>query len=269
MPAPTAFDHQATGYSLTLAYWMARASDLAYKDEAAIDIQAKQWGFDRVRHHRTGFTPPFPLEDTQAFTVASDGLVLTAFRGTEPREIRDWLSDADATRVPGPDGTGFVHHGFAKALDSVYGTVRDAIAEFRTAGQSVLFTGHSLGGALAVLAGARLYLEEPNLRADGVYTFGQPRTCDQRLAEAYNQGFADRTYRFVNNNDIVPHLPPEPEFAHVDSPRYLDSRGRLHESMSLWSRLADHLRGLRADAFDEIHDHPIRTYIAALETNFG
>ena len=93
------------------------------------------------------------------------------------------------------------------------------------------FTGHSLGGALAMLAGARMYLEEPRLAADGVYTYGQPRTCDGKLAKAYNKGYRDRMYRFVNNNDVVPQLPPEPYYTHVDTLRYIDSHGKVRDTM--------------------------------------
>ncbi|GAA1197740.1 hypothetical protein GCM10009654_63220 [Streptomyces hebeiensis] len=122
-----------------------------------------------------------------------------------------------------------------------------------------------------MLAGARMYLEDPRLSADGVDTYGQPRTCDTTLAKAYNKGFKDRMYRFVNNNDVVPHLPPEPAYTHVDALRHIDSRGRVHESMSLLGGLADHARGLPADvlapASDGMRDHFIRSYLTALEKN--
>lgn len=97
--------------------------------------------------------------------------------------------------------------------------VKAAIIEFRDNDQTIWFTGHSLGGALARLAAARLYFEESNLLADGVYSFGQPRTCDWILARAYDKAFTDRTYRFINNNDIVTQLPPEPAFHHVKNIR--------------------------------------------------
>ncbi|GAA1909989.1 lipase family protein [Streptantibioticus ferralitis] len=273
MPVPSAIDHQATGYSLPHAYWLAKASDLAYKDESTIDQQARAWGFDRVRHHQTRFTPPFPLQDTQGYTMASDHMVITAFRGTEPREIRDWLSDANTPPWPGPAETGYVHFGFAEALQSIFPDVKRALAELRTNGQSVWFTGHSLGGALAMLAGARMYLEEPRVQADGVYTFGQPRTCDRILAAACNKGFKNRMYRFVNNNDIVPQLPPEPVYTHVDTLRYIDSTGRLRDSTTLLGGLADRAKGLTADAFapasDGVRDHSMHNYIAALEKNLA
>lgn len=273
MPVPSAIDHRVTGYSLPHAYWLARAADLAYKDEATIDRQAQDWGFGRVIHHQTRFTPPFPLQDTQAYTMASDYMIITAFRGTEPAEIRDWLSDADTPPWPGPAMTGYVHYGFAEALESVFPDVRQALTELRTNGQTVWFTGHSLGGALAMLAGARMYLEEPRLQAEGVYTFGQPRTCDRILATACNKGFKDRMYRFVNNNDIVPQLPPEPAYTHVDTLRYIDSTGKLRDSMGLLGGLAERAKGMTADplapATAGVRDHSIKKYIAALEKNLG
>ncbi|MGA5134198.1 lipase family protein [Streptomyces olivoreticuli] len=271
MPVPSALDHKARAYSLAHAYWLAQASDLAYKDPATIEEQARDWGFDRVRHHETRFTPPFPLEDTQAYTMASDDMIITAFRGTEPSEIRDWLSDTSTPPWPGPSRTGYVHYGFGQALESIYPDVRNTLQELRTNGQTVWFTGHSLGGALAMLAGARLYLEEPRLLADGVYTYGQPRTCDRLLASAYDKGFKQRMFRFVNNNDIVPQLPPEPAYTHVEALRYIDSNGKVRDTVSFLDGLGDKAKGLTADAFAPasagVRDHFMRNYIAALEKN--
>ncbi|MFB7668923.1 lipase family protein [Kitasatospora sp. NPDC056138] len=273
MAVPTTFDHRVTNYSLPHAYWLARAAGLSYQDREAIEAQARSWGFDTVRHHETRFTPPFPLQDTQAYTMASEHMIVTAFRGTEPAQIRDWLSDATTPPWPGPGGTGYVHYGFAKALASVHPAVVKTVGELRTNGQSLWFTGHSLGGALAMLGAARLYLEEPLLKADGIVTFGQPRTCDRLLAAACNKGFKGRMYRFVNNNDIVPQLPAEPAFTHVDALRYIDSSGRIGEAPGALAGLADRTRGLTADAFapvsDGVRDHAMRNYLTALEKNLA
>ncbi|KUL40948.1 lipase [Streptomyces sp. NRRL F-4489] len=248
---------------------MARAAALAYEDEPAVEAAAGEWGFARVRHHRTAFQPPFPLRDTQAYTLGGERMIITAFRGTEPAELRDWLSDATTPPWPGPGGRGYVHHGFAQALEAVWPRVLATVAEFRDNGQAVFFTGHSLGGALAMLAGARLHFEDPRLTPDGVYTFGQPRTCDPGLAREFNTAFAGRMYRFVNNNDIVPQLPPEPVFRHVSALRYIDSRGAVHNTMPLLGGLFDRGRGLTADllapAADGVRDHFIGAYVTALE----
>jgi triacylglycerol lipase len=270
MPAQT-FDHGATEYSVLLAYWMAEAARLAYASPETVGETARGWGFDRIRHHETTFVPPFPLEDTQAYTAASDRMIVTAFRGTEPMKIQDWLSDSTTPPWPGPAGKGFVHYGFAEALQSIYPQVRDAIMEFRDNDQTIWFTGHSLGGALAALAAMSLHFEDPRLLSDGVYTFGQPRMCDRLLASAHDEAFRDRTHRFVNNNDVVPQAPPEPAFRHIQTLHYIDSSGTLREGMPLLGGLTDRAEGLTADALaptsDGIRDHFIDRYVEVMKNN--
>lgn len=68
---------------------MAKAAKLAYSDEEAIEAETQGWGFPRVRFHKVTFGESFTISDTQAYTVASDRMIVTAFRGTEPKEIRD------------------------------------------------------------------------------------------------------------------------------------------------------------------------------------
>ncbi|MEU4806141.1 lipase family protein [Actinosynnema sp. NPDC023587] len=270
MPVQT-FDHTAKGYSVRQAYRMAEAAKLAYEPPDVVEATVRDWGFDRVRHHETTFRPPFPLEDTQAFTAASDDMIITAFRGTEPVKIQDWLSDSTTPPWPGPADKGFIHYGFGEALQSIYPQVRDAIADFLDDGQTIWFTGHSLGGALAALAAMRLNFEEPRLLADGVYTFGQPRVCDRTLADAHDEAFGDRTHRFVNNNDIVAQVPPEPAFHHVRTLHYIDSDGRLRDRVSTLGGLADRAKGLTADAFapasDGVRDHLMDRYLEGLRKN--
>ena len=267
------FNHHANGYSLEHAYWLAEAANLAYKDKLEIQEKTKEWGFDRLEHFYTKHKMPFPIEDTEAYLAASDHMILVAFRGTEPAEIRDWLSDANTPVMPYAVKNGLVHLGFNQALASVYQRVRDKIKEVRTNDQTLWFTGHSLGGALAMLAAAKMYFEEPKLLADGVYTFGQPRTCDRFLAKAYDAAFESRHFRFVNNNDVVPQVPPEPVFHHVKTTMYFDSDGKLHESMSFASKLTDKFKGFTSDPFapgtDGVRDHSMRTYLSLIKKNLA
>lgn len=268
-----ALDHQTTGHKLAHAYWLGKAARLAYENEAEIQAETARWGFDRFQFFYAKHQLPFPLEDTQAYLIASDHMIIAAFRGTEPREICDWLSDANTPAVPGPAKNGLVHLGFNRALASIYPEVKGKVKEFRTNNQTLWFTGHSLGGALAMLAGARMYFEDPKLLANGVYTFGQPRTCDRLLASAYNSAFKSRVFRFVNSNDIVAQAPPEPIFHHVKAMMYFDANGKLHEEISFASGLRDRLKGLTADMFapgtDGIRDHSMDRYLENLEKNLS
>lgn len=272
MAVPEVFEQKPAGYSVERAYWLARASDLAYKDRDVIEEQATAWGFGQVRHHESAFTPPFPLQDTQAYTMAGPDMIVTAFRGTEPAQIKDWLTDVSTPPWPGPGGVGYMHYGFAEAVDSVLPTVRAAVTELRTDDQTVYFTGHSLGGALAMLAAARLALEDPRLTADGVYTYGQPRTCDRLLAAAFDKDLKNKVFRFVNNNDIVPTLPPEPVFTHVATLHHFDASGNLRTTTpTLLSAATSRTTGFATDPFGAassgIKDHFMRSYLTALEKN--
>ncbi|MEU5696720.1 hypothetical protein [Actinosynnema sp. NPDC020468] len=85
MPVTTR-DHAATGYGVRQALWMVEAAQLAYQSRDTVEETCRDRGFDRVRHHEKTFTPPFPLQDSQASTAASDDTILVGFRGTEPEE---------------------------------------------------------------------------------------------------------------------------------------------------------------------------------------
>jgi hypothetical protein len=88
--------------------------------------------------------------------------------------------------------------------------------------QRLYFTGHSLGGALAVLAAARMhrggtqYFELAHKLA-GIYTFGQPMVGNSTFAEICQRDFGDKLFRHVYEHDVVPAMPPRTagSFAHT------------------------------------------------------
>lgn len=149
-------------------------------------------GFELVQTFNEG--------DTQAFLAKriSDRIAVLAFRGTEANSWKDVKTDLRARFYKGEHGVK-VHTGFRDAYRQVSEQVRDAVDNLPD-GSTLYITGHSLGGALAVLATREL--ERDSLAA--CYTFGSPRVGDEEFGEAIRAPI----YRVVNAADGVPRVPP-------------------------------------------------------------
>ena len=116
-----------------------------------------------------------------------------------------------------------IHTGFAKGWQEVADAATRGVNAALDAnkGYKVAITGHSLGGAIATLAGA--YLRRTGLDAD-VYTYGSPRVGNDRFAE-YMTGQPGTQWRVTHRDDPVPRLPPIiTGYRHI-SPEYWLSGG--------------------------------------------
>lgn len=135
---------------------------------------------------------------TQAFLVIreSDRMAVLAFRGTE-KNFDDIKTDLNA-RFYVRDGVK-VHDGFQRAFALVETTVRKAVADL-PADYKLYITGHSLGGALALVATRAL--NSDNVAA--CYTFGSPRVGNIDFDAVIKVPI----YRVVNAADVVPRVPP-------------------------------------------------------------
>jgi triacylglycerol lipase len=258
----------STGFSLANALVLAEASRNAYDDEAK--FRARYEGDPTVDVVRF-----YDVDDTQAYLLTMEAAAVVAFRGTQPDDLKDWLTDADVVLTAGP--LGMVHTGFLKALNDVWVQVVSDVRATGTRDLPLYFTGHSLGGALAVLATAKML--QMNLPVAGVYTFGQPRVGDGVFCRNYDSDFENNTFRFVNNLDIVPRVPPRIlNYNHVGRFEFFDDKGHFHQGMSLWQRIvADvesftssatkRLEDLKISTPEGLADHAIDRYVANIEKN--
>ena len=256
-------DVRTLGFSLQTAYFLAHASVAAY---GGADDWPQILGLgDSVRSFECG--------EFHGFVALHRDVALAVFRGTE--SVGNALTDAETALIHHTSLPGLVHSGFASAADAVYPTVRVLLS---TIGQDrpILVTGHSLGGAMASLVGFRLARDGFHVRA--IYTFGSPRAGDRHFRDNYPVP----NHRFVNDNDLVPHLPFRWCYKHVGRLKLLTRDGQLLEEEDDWKdkkrelvKHAKHVQRahrkdedppLRLTNFDWLADHHMDGYIRAIQT---
>ncbi|KAI8320372.1 alpha/beta-hydrolase [Martensiomyces pterosporus] len=136
-------------------------------------------------------------------------IIVVSFRGT--RDTDDWVQDSefalDSWPAQIPDS--MVHHGFLTSYQAVSSKVVQRVKKLAKEypDYKIVFTGHSLGGAVTVLCAVDVLFQEPDLkRRIHIYTYGMPRIGNDAWADGVDS-LGLSIYRIVYENDIVPHIP--------------------------------------------------------------
>lgn len=154
----------------------------------------------------------------RVFKSARKKLAIVAFRGTQFESMRNWRIDADIQRLPMklPNGNfTLVHEGFLTALDNILPHVKRWVDGYILglfnavpSDWDLIFTGHSLGGALALLAATKAYAEHWPRKPDSTITFGVPRVADKALDDWWqSQNLCEKLIRINTYNDLVHVMP--------------------------------------------------------------
>ena len=225
------FNFNAESFDIKNAWWLAEASMLVYTDQQFVQDKLVHAGFDASNIKFFGFDQV----GTQCVAAHNDDFILIAFRGTEAWEkmkligslgvSMDILRDIDLFLV-NSGHKGKVHNGFQKALDEVWKSLSDHIGKLGE-GRKLWLTGHSLGAALATLAASRVK------NVQGVYTFGSPLVGDKKFKRNYQA----KTFRFVNNKDIVTQLPPKGLYTDVGKTKFIDAKGNITDTRDARSKI--------------------------------
>lgn len=238
------FRHDANGFELVNAWWLAEASLLAY---AQAEFATAQFANAGLRLSRS---QPVTGSSTQCYVAHNDDFVIVAFRGTQSlktgngqdlfQSLKGMVADvyADAKfKLVDSGRVGSIHLGFKEALAEVSDELSGIINELRTENpaRTVWFTGHSLGAALATLAAQRFG------PAKGLYTFGSPRVGDKIFAAQYDVD----TFRFVNGRDIVTRVPPRRmlgAYKHIGRVKHIDRHRMVRDHLPRRTRCMDNIR---------------------------
>ena len=204
----------STGHTPQHGHYLARACDLAY---LPVDE-----GRRRFREELNLDAQLISVDNTQAWLGQNESSLVLAFRGSEsPASLdgfKDWLLTNARNFLVIPEGrigTDFVaagvgarfHRGFMEALNEVWEPLHAVVEQSMQSSQQrpLWVTGHSLGGAIALLCAWRLH--QRFLPVHQICTFGAPMIGNAAAAAAYQREFPGKVYRYVDAHDLVPRLP--------------------------------------------------------------
>jgi len=226
--------------------------------------------------------------------------------------LRNWITDLDCRRVPYSVNNGEagleVHEGFNRALRNIWADLADALhglapgpAEAGTPNcPDIFFAGHSLGGALAMLAAAawaaggsgnlpdrsggspdRMGGLPSGRLPDGsgklpdppwLYSFGQPRVGNAAFARWYDGRLRGRSFRVVHAEDVVPRVPwLLGGFRHAGTEIFYDALGMARQDWPWWRKAPSDAAGLwrewRHGKVALLGDHHIAAYVELLKAD--
>jgi len=234
---------------------IAAATYTQYED-AKSNVESSGWKLER--HYE------LPQTAVQYLLISNEHEQAIAVRGTANAE--NVMVDLDLQLEPEPTLGIEIHKGFALAAKSVW----QDVAQRLNRDKAIRTTGHSLGGAVAVVLA--MHLDKAGYQLTDTTTFGQPKVTNVQGARAFKHLPLTRV---VTPLDIVPIVPPlSPlELKRLDIYWHGGEEIILREK-GIFSRTQGIKSMLRATKFinkvpDEtnLHAHEMQTYLSLLKSN--
>ncbi|KAK7201289.1 lipase [Novymonas esmeraldas] len=268
----SAAQQQQHPYVYNDAYRSHLLSRASYCDATAL----REWSCGTVCNSIPGFVTDRTFQSPDGHSFGFSGVdhtnrqIILALRGT--RNLTNWLQNLKYFRTPYTLSTTcgsqcLVHRDLYDSYRSVRTRVTASLLRIMALQPEyqLIITGHSFGGALAVLAAVDLHTRYGNLlehmKPMAIYTFGAPRVGNPDFTRWADQLLANGPhYRLTHARDPVPHLPPM-RFGYLHAPTEVFYRTADNSSMrvcvdsataeskdcsnSLWAvSISDHLKYL-------------------------
>ena len=226
----------------------AELSRLAYASSETVEKIVYEAGIDQCVF--------IARDGAEAYVFGNRFDCMIVCRGTEPNQWNDIKADANAWTVVSEVGR--VHSGFHTEVNELWPLLEQQVKENQ---RPMWFSGHSLGGAMAAVCAVRCKISPIPSNPQAIFSFGAPRVGDR----SYTSFLKVKHYRWVNNNDIVPRVPPRwLGYRHMGQEIYINRRGRI-SSLRSWFRVRDRFWGLlgslRLRKLDYFSDHSMVDYI--------
>lgn len=255
LPKPTPMQ-PPTPIDFALAVQYAQRAALVYESDAVIKQKSP-----------AGTMVSFMMETPKGVkayieTDEAKKIQWVAVRGTS--SLENVKLDVDYNKVVDGRLQIPLHKGFADTALQVYAFAKPLLRP----GYEVRVTGHSLGGAAAVIV--LMLFKEDGVKLGQAMTFGQPKVTNRAGVEKY-RGLP--LLRFVNDKDPVPLLPPfdittildegpykhfGPEVVLKDGTNYAyfgEAQAERFSVISFWNSLGN----------QQVPDHSIASYIQSLQ----
>lgn len=223
------------GFSATNGWWLAEMSRLIYLrggrncdpgwEQSIRNRYLDRAGLEESWYHNGRFVQCAIIRSKPGKGEQFAALV---FRGTR-RGMTNWSFLLNFFLADWPTG-GKVHGGFKKVFLDAWAHIQPELEKIKV---PLFFTGHSLGGALAVLAATLM-------NPAAVYTFGCPRFANPAFILATDHL---RIHRVVNPRDVVASIPPLPGIKHVGDVHTLEPQQQKALNLNMAHApafLADH-----------------------------
>lgn len=212
-----------------------RLSAIAYQPEAIMKLELARLDYRLIEHIHDAET------GADAIVVVNEAEVVIAFRGTQKNyadimadlkfRLCDFMLSADGVEC-------HVHRGFAEQWYSIRHQIFTTAQAAAAGRRRIVATGHSLGGALAVLCSIRYRM------VDVCITFGSPRVGDIGVSAAMAASPATHR-RYVFGADVVPIVPlMAMDYRHDCRPIYLTRSGKPIRGCSLWREILGRARSV-------------------------
>lgn len=247
-----------SNFSLQKAYVLSEIAESAYLNKWHFSRIVSYWGVKDSDWKSISCDG-----DTTAYLFKLGDIIFVTIGNSSINQIKDIIMNSVTSRVSLANQEGTMHGGFVSKLSRIWFDMRKWITEREYS--HVYFTGHSIGGALAVIA--MLWLRDP--KNTSCYTFGSPRVGDKEFKQHTDNHY--KLYHVVNNSDVITKLPLKLfGYRHSGEKIYINKYGLVSEytwkekllSIRLMFTLIRKIGAL--SGLDNHRDHQVRNYKAHL-----